>query len=81
MDPKEITYDVDILQHKKSIEEMVLYPVVIGKRDSANPNKITWNDNAPDIVKKSWNNDSIVKTVKDQMRGMENDFVQESKIL
>jgi len=74
------TYDVDIIQHKKaSSGDGFLSPVVIGKRDSADPNKITWNDNAPDIVKKSWNNDSIVKTVKDQMRGMENDFVQESK--
>ena len=74
------TYDVDIIQHKKSSSgDGFLSPVVIGKRDSADPNKITWNDNAPDIVKKSWNNDSIVKTVKDQMRGMENDFVQESK--
>ena len=74
------TYDVDIIQHRKSTSgDGFLAPVVIGKRDSADPNRITWNDNAPDIVTKSWNNDSVVKTVKDQVRGMEDKFVEESK--
>ena len=72
-------YDVDILQYSKSSEGGFVSPKVIGKRDSGNPNKITWNDNAPDIVKKSWNNDNIIKTVKDQMRSMEKDFVQSSQ--
>ena len=72
-------YDVDILQYSKSSAGGFVSPRVIGKRDSGNPNKITWNDNAPDIVKKSWNNDNIIKTVKDQMRSMEKDFVQSSQ--
>ena len=72
-------YDVDIIQYSKSSEGGLTSPTVIGKRDSGNPNKITWNDNAPDIVKKSWNNDNIIKTVKDQMRSMEKDFVQSSQ--
>ena len=72
-------YDVDILQYSKSSEGGFVSPKVIGKRDSGNPNKITWNDNAPDIVKKSWNNTKIVNTVKDQMRSMEKDFVQSSQ--
>jgi hypothetical protein len=72
-------YDVDILQYSKSSEGGFVSPKVIGKRDSGNPNKITWNDNAPDIVKKSWNNDNIIKTVKDQMRSVEKDFVQSSQ--
>ena len=72
-------YDVDILQYSKSSEGGFVSPKVIGKRDSGNPNKITWNDNAPDIVKKSWNNTKIVNTVKNQMRSMEKDFVQSSQ--
>ena len=75
---RDYTYDVDILQYSKSSEGGFISPKVIGKRDSGNPNKITWNDNAPDIVKKSWNNDKLVNTVKDQMRSMEDKFVQSS---
>jgi len=72
-------YTVDILQHKRSSEGGFVAPVLVGVRDSGNPNKITWNDNAPDILKKPWNNDKIITNVKDQVRSMEGDFVQNSK--
>ena len=72
-------YTVDILQHKRSSEGGFVAPVLVGVRDSGNPNKITWNDNAPDIIKKPWNNDKIITNVKDQVRSMEGDFVQNSK--
>jgi hypothetical protein len=72
-------YTVDILQHRRSSEGGFVAPVLVGVRDSGNPNKITWNDNAPDIIKKPWNNDKIITNVKDQVRSMEGDFVQNSK--
>ena len=72
-------YTVDILQHKRSSEGGFVAPVLVGVRDSGNPNKITWNDNAPDIIKKPWNNDKIITNVKDQVRSIEGDFVQNSK--
>ena len=72
-------YKVDILQHRRSSEGGFVAPVLVGVRDSGNTNKITWNDNAPDIIKKPWNNDKIITNVKDQVRSMEGDFVQNSK--
>ena len=72
-------YTVDILQHRRSSEGGFVAPVLVGVRDSGNTNKITWNDNAPDIIKKPWNNDKIITNVKDQVRSMEGDFVQNSK--
>ena len=72
-------YTVDILQHRRSSEGGFVAPVLVGVRDSGNPNKITWNDNAQDIIKKPWNNDKIITNVKDQVRSIEGDFVQNSK--
>ena len=72
-------YTVDILQHRRSSEGGFVAPVLVGVRDSGNPNKITWNDNAPDIIKKPWNNDKIITNVKDQVRSIEDLFVQNSK--
>ena len=52
-------YKVEIIQYSKSSGGGFgpESPKVIGTRASGDPNKITWNDDAPDIVKKSWNND------------------------
>ena len=74
-------YKVEIIQYSKSSGGGFgpESPKVIGTRASGDPNKITWNDDAPDIVKKSWNNDKIVGTVKNQMRSMEDEFVQSSQ--
>ena len=74
------SYEVDIFSYSKnSTDGGFDSPVLIGTRNSGDPNKITWNDSASDIVKKSWNNDTLIKTVKDQVNQLRGKFVQDAK--